>query len=133
MSKTKFIAALSLIFLAVFYFSQAAEKEVDYKGAEIIDSDLDGLTNEGETQIYKTDPMDPDTDGDGVLDGAEILSRTDPLDNTSPRVVETVTNNSYVVQKEVPMYWYATRSSALLAYALLYLSIFLGISIRIPL
>jgi len=60
MSKIKFIAALSLVFLAVFYFSQATEKEVS-------------------------------------------------------------------------MYWYATRSSALLAYALLYLSIFLGISIRIPL
>lgn len=59
MSKIKFIAALSLVFLAVFYFFQAAEKEVS-------------------------------------------------------------------------MYWYATRSSALLAYALLYLSIFLGISIRIP-
>ena len=42
-------------------------------------------------------------------------------------------NVSYVIQKEVPMYWYATRSSALLAYALLYLSIFLGVSIRIPL
>jgi predicted ferric reductase len=113
--------------------ASAQEKEVDYGGAVVVDNDLDGLTDEGEKQIFKTNPLDPDTDGDGILDGAEVISQTDPLNNISPRVVETVTNNSYLVQKEVPWAWYFTRASALLAYALLYISIFLGVSIRIPL
>jgi DMSO/TMAO reductase YedYZ heme-binding membrane subunit len=128
-----FIMIATFIFFTGFSFTRAAEKEIDYKDAEIIDSDLDGLTDEGEKQIYKTDPMDPDTDGDGILDGAEVLSQTDPLDNTSPRVVETITNNTYLEQKETPVFWYFTRASALLGYVLLYLSIFLGVSIRIPL
>lgn len=134
MTKIKFIIAILVIFFAGFSFSLAKEeREVEYKDAVIIDSDLDGLTNEGEIQLFQTDPMDPDTDGDGVLDGAEILSETDPLDNLSPRVVETITNNSYVIQKEIPWAWYFTRASALLGYLLLYLAIFLGVSIRIPL
>jgi hypothetical protein len=30
-------------------------------------------------QLYKTDPTNPDTDGGWVRDGAEIVSRTNPL------------------------------------------------------
>ncbi len=45
-----------------------------------IDSDGDGLTDSEETNIYKTDPNNPDTDGDGLLDGEEVhVYKTDPL------------------------------------------------------
>ncbi len=44
------------------------------------DSDGDGLTNEEERDLG-TDPRDPDTDGDGVDDGTEVLDDgTDPRD-----------------------------------------------------
>ncbi|MGE6761436.1 Ig-like domain-containing protein [Corallococcus interemptor] len=47
------------------------------------DSDNDGLTDVEEAQ-YGTDPRNPDTDGDGLLDGVEVHSgRTDPLDDDS--------------------------------------------------
>ncbi|MBI2723860.1 MAG: right-handed parallel beta-helix repeat-containing protein [Chloroflexi bacterium] len=43
------------------------------------DTDLDGLPNACEA-IYGTDPMNPDTDGDLVTDGAEVrFWRTNPL------------------------------------------------------
>ncbi|MGC4190682.1 MAG: hypothetical protein QM589_05910 [Thermomicrobiales bacterium] len=40
----------------------------------------DGLYDDDETNVYATDPMNPDTDGDGVGDGQEIEDGTNPLD-----------------------------------------------------
>jgi outer membrane protein OmpA-like peptidoglycan-associated protein/opacity protein-like surface antigen len=43
------------------------------------DDDNDGLTN-GEEQQLGTDPLNPDTDGDGISDGDEVLNyKTNPL------------------------------------------------------
>jgi len=42
------------------------------------DSDRDGLSNTDEMGTYYTDQEDPDTDGDGVLDGDEVGRRLDP-------------------------------------------------------
>lgn len=36
------------------------------------DSDEDGLTDSDETGVHGTDPQDPDTDDDGLLDGTEV-------------------------------------------------------------
>jgi hypothetical protein len=44
------------------------------------DYDLDGLTDEVEYPVYGTDPVIPDTDGDGVLDGPDnckLLANSD--------------------------------------------------------
>ncbi|MHA1681184.1 MAG: PKD domain-containing protein [Promethearchaeota archaeon] len=46
------------------------------------DDDNDGLTNSEEIHQYNTDPLDPDTDGDGSTDGEEVEAGTDPLDDT---------------------------------------------------
>ena len=46
----------------------------------VVDSDDDGLTDTEEGELG-TDPNDPDTDGDGLLDGTEVNTHgTDPLD-----------------------------------------------------
>jgi len=37
----------------------------------VIDSDNDGLSDEDE-EVYGTDPLNPDTDGDGLMDGTEV-------------------------------------------------------------
>jgi len=44
----------------------------------IIDTDNDGLSDYEEVKIYKTDPLNPDTDGDIYLDGAEVKSGYNP-------------------------------------------------------
>lgn len=44
------------------------------------DSDMDGLSNDDEKNIYFTNPYDPDTDDDLMLDGAEIEEGMDPFD-----------------------------------------------------
>ena len=44
------------------------------------DTDGDGLRDGAEVRNHKTDPLKPDTDGDGLTDGAEVdTHQTDPL------------------------------------------------------
>ena len=45
----------------------------------VIDTDGDDLSDYDEVATYKTDPLKPDTDGDGVDDGVEIAIGSDPL------------------------------------------------------
>jgi hypothetical protein len=47
-------------------------------GAQLIDSDGDGLSDDQERAIG-TDPLNPDTDGDGLSDGVEVKMGLDPL------------------------------------------------------
>ncbi|MFA5358874.1 MAG: hypothetical protein WC310_03590 [Patescibacteria group bacterium] len=44
----------------------------------LADSDLDGLFDKEEVYIYKTDPLNSDTDGDGYKDGQEVKGGYDP-------------------------------------------------------
>jgi hypothetical protein len=48
------------------------------------DDDLDGLTTAYELLVSKTNPYNPDTDGDGISDGDEILLGTDPRTPNPP-------------------------------------------------
>lgn len=127
------------IFLILFLFSIKAKAQdepaenikVNYKGEIIVDSDLDGLTDKGEDQIYHTDPGNPDTDGDGYLDGVEVISGTDPLDLGSPGSV-AAESVSAVLKGGTTWIWYLARVAGILGYIFLWITIFLGLSIRNP-
>jgi len=43
-----------------------------------LDTDGDGLTNQDETNIWKTDIFSADTDGDGYKDGTEVINGYNP-------------------------------------------------------
>lgn len=48
----------------------------------LLDSvEIDGYYNSAAGQVIKTDPLNPDTDGDGLTDGQEQLLGTNPLDS----------------------------------------------------
>ncbi len=60
-----------------------SERDVLRLRSDIIateDLDNDGLDNRGEF-VWGTNPLVPDTDGDGVIDGLEIVNYSDPLDS----------------------------------------------------
>jgi DMSO/TMAO reductase YedYZ heme-binding membrane subunit len=112
--------------------TQAAE--VQYL-TPVKDTDFDGLTDQGEIQVFKTDPQNPDSDNDGYLDGAEVLSGTDPLDSSDPVQTRTeeLTNQAlvqFIEESKVPWPWYFSRASGIAAYLLLFLLIVSGIGIK---
>ena len=132
---------LLVAFLGIFSFGYvkaqqptvdaATQPQINYNGQPVVDTDLDGLTDQAEIQIYHTDPKNPDTDGDGYYDGAEVLAGTDPLDaNSIPGMPPTNSVNASA-QNETPWPWYIARASGLVGFVLLYLSIFLGLTIRV--
>jgi hypothetical protein len=140
LNKTWF-SALVIIFLALGISSAAlAEKETDseekapakveYQTGVIVDSDFDGLTDQGEIQIYNTDPNLPDTDGDGFYDGSEVLRGTDPLAITDPLDFQLAEKIQQDIVLETPWAWYVTRSAGLIGFVFLWLSVFLGLAIR---
>ncbi len=58
----------------------AAEDSGFFTGGNMdVDTDSDGLCDDREKYVHKTEPDDPDTDGDGYSDGWEILYGLDPL------------------------------------------------------
>jgi hypothetical protein len=76
-----------LIFLIIattlFYVSQSNPSGLQsraFVSPDDRDDDLDGLSNREESEYLGTDPMNPDTDGDGAYDGFEFfVSKSDPL------------------------------------------------------
>ncbi|MFA5994264.1 MAG: ferric reductase-like transmembrane domain-containing protein [Parcubacteria group bacterium] len=133
--KNKFILA-GFILTAFFWTSYNVlaqnENTLDYGNSVVVDNDLDGLTDVGEKQIYQTDPQNPDSDGDGFLDGTEVIKNTNPVDATSPVATKIVSTQESVVVKEVPWAWYSSRAMGLMGYFLLWWVMFLGLAIRTP-
>lgn len=69
---------------------QTERREREVTGEFALDSDFDGVSDFDEINIFGTDPFNPDSDNDGVLDGIEIMRGTDPLAaDTAPEVYES--------------------------------------------
>ncbi len=65
-------------------FDSAVEEDIIGSGIttnDAIDSDSDGLADTLELTQYGTDPLDEDTDGDGMSDGWEVEHGLNPLDD----------------------------------------------------
>jgi hypothetical protein len=60
------------------------------------DDDNDGLTDADELNLYHTDPLILDTDGDGFDDGTEVIYQSDPLDPLGHPATGDVNNNGGV-------------------------------------
>jgi hypothetical protein len=74
----------------------AADKLAKENAEKIKDTDLDGLSDYDEVNLYKTSPYLEDTDGDGFSDLDEIKLGKDPL--CAEGTDCTIANGSVVVQ-----------------------------------
>ncbi|MEK6775749.1 MAG: thrombospondin type 3 repeat-containing protein [bacterium] len=54
------------------------------------DSDNDGLTDTEESNTYGTNPLNPDTDGDGYIDGLEQKLGSDPTNKSNTPAGQTI-------------------------------------------
>jgi hypothetical protein len=115
MKKYLLLFAVSFFLLPFVSNAQSVEPKLVYPDNLAIDSDLDGLTDIGETTRFKTDPKNPDSDADGWYDGTEVLAAGNPLDNTAPSATTTISTDT--TTREVPWVWYLTRASGLIAFA----------------
>jgi hypothetical protein len=116
---------LSIAFLlSTSSLSYAATPSL-YQDGQPKDTDLDGLTDQGELNIFKTDPNNPDTDNDTYLDGAEVLVKTNPLNANDPGIAPQTAPQ----QQSTPWIWYLTRVSGITSYILLFLLLIVGIGI----
>ena len=75
-ARVSFFLLFSLLSLSVTFFVFADDTESNKNIFQ--DSDQDGLSNDEEA-LYKTDPLNKDTDGDGYSDGVEVESGYNPL------------------------------------------------------
>lgn len=80
-SKLKYLAIIMLLFLLVL--PALAETGPD--------SDNDGVPDKDEIEIYKTNPLDHDTDGDGYNDWLELNNGYSPL---NPKKVKLADNDT---------------------------------------
>ncbi len=74
--RTSLLLFFGLLILSVTFFVSADDTMTDKNIFQ--DSDQDGLSNDEEA-LYKTDPLDKDSDDDGYTDGVEVESGYDPL------------------------------------------------------
>lgn len=119
---------LGIIPLFVFVASLALTIPVS---AAVQDSDMDGLTDQGEKNIYGTNPLLRDTDGDGVGDGAEIINKTDPLDPADSVLAKSdkTTEADSIFGDPKKFAWYFARASGIAAFILLTVVVISGLII----
>ncbi|MEI6650268.1 MAG: ferric reductase-like transmembrane domain-containing protein [Candidatus Moraniibacteriota bacterium] len=118
----KILFAVSCIFAMPFLTSFVAY-------AAVQDTDADGLTDTGELTIYHTDPKNPDTDGDGISDGQEVLNGTNPLDAADHIPLAKDFSNPGILGSPDKFPWYFARAAGILAFILLTASAAFGIVI----
>ena len=113
------------IFLALsfIYTSQTNNKAL----AILKDTDYDGITDQAEIAVYKTDPLIFDTDGDGYSDGVEIIAKSNPLDKNSTPITVSEHKKLPLIERDDPLTWYIARASGIIAFILLTIVVLMGI------
>lgn len=107
---------ISTIILVAFF---ALSYSVHSAHALVKDSDVDGLSDDAETNRYRTDPQVFDTDADGRGDGDEIFDETDPLDSESSYIAALSRPDPGIWGDPNKWAWYTGRASGILAFILL--------------
>jgi hypothetical protein len=99
-----------LTILAVFSFQQiVVEREEAMALRTVSDTDLDGISDNKETELSGTNPFHEDTDNDGVSDIDEIYALTDPTSGANQPIAhldydsDGITNGDEIARGTDPL------------------------------
>jgi hypothetical protein len=102
---------------ASFGIDQDGDGLLDYEEITLgtdpldFDSDNDGLNDGEEVVTYGTNPLLADTDGDGAPDGDEVTARTNPKDSASSPIQPVAYNDAFTAKLVVGMTTKVTTAS----------------------
>ena len=98
--------------------------------AQVKDTDADGVTDRAETDIYHTDPSNFDTDNDGVGDGEEIATGTNPTDAADSQLATLqVASDPGILGERDKFAWYFARATGIAAFILLTFAMVFGMTV----
>ncbi len=96
----------------------------------ILDSDVDGLSDSSEIELYKTNPKMFDTDVDSFSDGQEVLFNSDPNNSKSKPIMQEKESNALATfGKSLTVPWIIARASGIGAFVILSIGMCFGIGI----
>ena len=90
------------------------------------DTDLDGLSDQAETEIYNTNINNSDTDLDGVLDYQEIIDQTNP-NNPESNKINSMKPTSTLLETGNPVLWYVGRVAGIGAFIMFTFVVWFGL------
>lgn len=107
-----------ILLFVVFSLMFSSRISLAQETNKLKDTDLDGISDNAEVTVYKTDPNKADTDGDKYLDAQEITDKTDPLDPNSHHLSVVKEQSSKWISDEMPLMWYIGRISGIAAFVM---------------
>jgi methionine sulfoxide reductase heme-binding subunit len=117
--KNKSFKVVLVLFVIIF----AGLLHVYAQDAVAKDTDLDGVSDDAEINIYHTNPNSPDTDKDGIMDYQEILNKTNPNDPNS-NILVTANPKVYT---NLPIIWYIGRVAGISAFMMFTFVVCMGL------
>lgn len=79
----------SIVSIGLFFAIFLSARTIVSWANGLPDADGDGVPDEDEVGVYRTDPNDPDTDGDGYGDWVELNNGYSPWEDTAEKLEET--------------------------------------------
>ena len=82
-----------------------------------VDTDSDGMSDVEEAEIYKSDPLSPDTDGDSFTDYNEVVNLFDPIrkrpaELKDSNVISSLVNREQGYDMLIPSGWSVTDTDS---------------------
>jgi len=82
-------APFKITYTGSHFLTADQQQQAQITAQKSLDTDLDGINDYDELNVYGTSPYLNDTDGDGIDDGTEISSGGDPMCATGKTCVNT--------------------------------------------